>query len=91
MIEVALYQSRIFDEEIEFILDAYSRDRLVGEAGACNFVNSSTGMVKIRSGEAIKVPLIMDEDFHGDFEVRASDPLTGTHFDTLKLKTDYME
>ena len=33
----------------------------------------------------------MNEDFRGEFEVRATDPETGIRYATLKLVTDYME
>lgn len=91
MIEIALYQTEMFDEELEFQLEAYDKKKVIGEVGTSNYVNPATNLVKIRPGEAIKVPLKMDEDFQGSFEVRASDPVTGLHYATLKLKTDYMD
>jgi hypothetical protein len=54
-------------------------------------VSPATNLVKILPGEAIKVPLKMDDDFHGSFEVRATDPVTGVNYATLKLRTDYMD
>lgn len=90
MIEIAIYQAGLYDQDVEFQLEAYADKKLVGEVAACAEVNSATGLVTIKPGQAIKIPLKMAEDFHGDFEVRAIDPITEVNFATLKLKTDYM-
>jgi len=91
MIEIAVYQTGLFEEELEFQLEAYEKRKVVGEVGTSNHVNPATNLVKIRPGEAIKIPLKMDDDFHGSFEVRATDPVTGIDYATLKLRTDYMD
>lgn len=91
MIEIAVFQTGLFEEELEFQLEAYEKRKVVGEVGTSNHVNPATSLVKIRVGEAIKVPLKMDDDFHGSFEVRATDPVTGINYSTLKFKTDYMD
>ena len=91
MIEIAVFQTGLFEEELEFQLEAYEKRKVVGEVGTSNHVNPATNLVKIRVGEAIKVPLKMDDDFHGSFEVRATDPVTRINYATLKLKTDYMD
>lgn len=91
MIEIAVYQSGMFDEEVEFQLEAYDKKKVIGEVGTSSLVNPATNMVKIKPGEAIKVPLTMDDDFEGSFEVRATDPATGVNYATLKLRTDYIE
>lgn len=91
MIQIAVYQTGLFEEELEFQLEAYDKKKIVGEVGTSNHVNPATNLVKIRPGERIKVPLKMDDDFHGSFEVRATDPVTGVNYATLKLRTDYMD
>jgi hypothetical protein len=91
MIEVAVYQTGLFDEELEFLLEAYHKRNLVGEVGTSDHVNPATNLVKMQLGKAIKVPLKMDDDFYGSFEVKATDPVTRVNYATLKLKTDYME
>jgi len=91
MIQIAVYQTGLFEEELEFQLEAYDKKKIVGEVGTSNHVNPATNLVKIRSGESIKVPLKMDDDFHGSFEVKATDPVTGVNYATLKLRTDYMD
>ena len=91
MIEVSVFQTGLFEDELEFQLEAYEKRKIVGEVGTSNYINPATNLVKIRSGEAIKVPLKMDEYFHGSFKVRATDPVTGLNYATLKLKTDYMD
>ena len=91
MIEISLFKTGFFEEAIELRLDAYDGKTLVGEASSCSNVNSSTGLVSLQPGEAIKVPLRMDEDYSGSFEVRAVDPVTNLTYAIMKLKTDYME
>ena len=55
-------------------------------------MNPATGNVQITPGHAIKVPLKMDEDFTGSFELRVLDPETRiAHTAPLKLKTNYIE
>ena len=90
MIEVSMF-STMFDETIEFQLEAYSGKDVVGEVAASQYVNAATNMVTINPGQAIKVPLKMEDEFHGSFEVRATDPTTGVNYATLKLKTDYLD
>ena len=92
MIELSLYKTGLFQAEaIEFQLEARSKNKVVGEAGTCDSLNPATNLITMRPGDAIKVPLRMDEDFQGAFEVRATDPATGIHYGTLKLKTNYMD
>lgn len=91
MIEISAFQTGLFDGAIEFSLAAYAGGELVGEAGSCDHVNSATGLVNVKPSQAIKVPLRMDNDFQGAFEVRAMDPETRYNYAVLKLKTDYLE
>lgn len=90
MIEISMF-STMFGEIAEFQLEAYSQDGIVGEVAASPHVNAATNLVEIQPSQAIKVPLKMDDDFHGSFEVRAIDPVTQVNYATLKLKTDYMD
>lgn len=91
MIEISVFKSGLFDEPIEFSLSAYAGNELVGEAGVCDYVNNATGLVCAKPGDAVKVPLRMDEEYQGAFEVRAVDPVTLYTYAVLKLKTDYLE
>jgi PglZ domain len=90
MVEISMF-STMFNEFVEFQLEAYSKDGLVGEVAASPYVNAATNLVEIQPSQAIKVPLKMDDDFHGSFEVRAIDPVTQVNYATLKLKTDYVD
>ncbi len=94
MIEISAFvQKDLFagSTEIEFQLEAYSNKEVVGEAASCQHVNPANNLVRIKPGQAIKVPLKMNEDFTGNFEVRAINPETMVNYSTLKLKTDYLE
>jgi hypothetical protein len=94
MIEISAFaQGDLFGgvTEIEFQLEAYSKNEVVGEAASCAHVNPANNLVRINPGQAIKVPLKMMEDFSGSFEVRAINPETMVNYSTVKLKTDYLE
>lgn len=94
MIEIAFYQEQIDAygaKELEFLLEAYAKGKVVGEAASCQYLDPSTNCVKIQLTQAIKVPLRMEDDFEGPFEVRAIDPRTQANYATLKLKTNYMD
>jgi len=90
MIEISMFKT-LFDESVEFRLEAYAGKQIVGEAAASPHVNATSNLVTIKPGQAIKVPLKMEDDFHGSFEVRATDPVTQVNYHTLKLKTDYVD
>jgi hypothetical protein len=94
MIEVALYQEQMDGfgaKELELQLEAHAKGKVVGEAASCSYLDPSTNTITIQLGQAIKVPLRMDEDYEGSFEVRAIDPRTQANYATLKLKTNYMD
>jgi hypothetical protein len=90
MIEVSMFQT-MFGDTVEFHLEAYAGKEVVGEAAASPYVNAATNLVSIKPGQAFKVPLKMEDDYHGSFEVRAVDPATQVNYATLKLKTDYVD
>ena len=90
MVEISMFAA-MFDESIEFQLEAYHGKEIVGEVAANTNVSAATNLVSIKPGQAIKVPLKMEDDFHGSFEVRAIDPATRINYDTLNLKTDYVD
>jgi hypothetical protein len=94
MIEIVLFQEQIEAfgaKELEFQLEAHAKGKVVGEAASCQYLDPSTNFIKIKLGQAIKVPLRMNEEFEGTFEVRAIDPRTQANHATLKLKTNYMD
>jgi hypothetical protein len=90
MIELSMASTKILDIT-EIRLEAYSKDKLVGEPAPCKYLNPAANLITIEKGTPIKVPLKMEEDFEGEFEVRAIDPVTQMTYSTIKLKTDYME
>jgi hypothetical protein len=85
-------------DQIEVRLEAWAkeptgtREKIVGEPASSESVNPATGNVRITPGQAIKVPVKMDEDFTGSFELRVLDPDTRIAYAApLKLKTNYIE
>jgi hypothetical protein len=99
MIDLSVFKQGLFQaDQIEVRLEAWAKDpsgsgeRIVGEPASSEPVNPATGNVCITPGQAIKVPLKMDEDFTGSFELRVLDPETRiAHASPLKLKTNYIE
>lgn len=99
MIELSVFKRGLFQaDQIEVRLEAWAKDQsghgeiIVGEPASSEFVNPATGNVRITPGQAIKVPLKMDEGFTGFFELRVLDPDTRiAHAPPLKLKTNYLE
>lgn len=90
MVEISV-QGDMFEEELEINLNAYAKKKVVGEVIPGRHINPATNCVRIRPGEALKVPLRLDEDFRGKFEVKATDPATGIVLATLKLETNYLD
>jgi hypothetical protein len=76
-------------------LEARSNGKVVGHAAQDTHVDPSTSLVEIEFGdsvqESIKVPLSMKDDFEGEFEIVAVNPITQIRFDAITLKTDYLE
>ena len=63
----------------------------MGEAASCPHVDPATGVVKLKTGQAAKVPLRIIEDFVGPMEVRAVDAETGLIYGSpLKLKVEIL-
>jgi len=95
MIEISAFTSEpdLFGTplEIEIRLEAYNQKELVGEATSCQYLNQANNLIRIKAGQAIKVPLKMLDDFQGSFEVRAINPETLVNYATVKLKTYYLE
>lgn len=91
MIQVSMFAA-LFDEPVEFQLEAESEDgTVIGETASSPDVNPATGMVTIRPRDVIKIPLKMNEDFHGRFSVKALDPVTRVTHAVLELQTNILE
>ena len=65
----------VFDAaEIELRSEAWnkdretSKDRIVGEPASSDYVHPATAVVHVRPGQAVKVPLRLEEEFSGAFE-----------------------
>ena len=96
MIEIEAAKQNMFGEDaIEFRLEARSHGQVVGHAASSSHVDPSTSLVQIEFDdsvqESIKVPLSMKDDFQGEFEVVAVNPITQIRFDSIILKTDILE
>ena len=81
-----------FRAAMRAVLKRTTEFELVGEAAACQCVDPATGVAKVKTGQAVKIPLKINEDFRGTMEVRAVDAETGvTYGSPLTLTTAYLE
>jgi hypothetical protein len=93
VLDISVFGGELFAGEVAFRLEAKAKtttgEAVVGEAASCAFVDPATGVVRVKTGQAVKVPLRIVEDFNGLMEVRAIDAETGvTYGAPLKLKTE---
>ena len=89
----SLFAEAGLEDSHQVLLVAHGRD-VATEVGAVtrgDHVDPSTLLVRISSGETIKVPIRMDDAFRGPFTVKAQDPVTLTRYAEVNLETDYME
>lgn len=99
LIDLSVFAGDIFESgEIELRLEAWGRDpttgqdRLVGEPAASDHVHPATGLVRVKPGQAVKLPIRLEEGFNGAFEVRVYDPETRlTYGEPLRLKTNLLQ
>jgi hypothetical protein len=91
LIEVSYVENMFGPEMIQLRLEAKAKDEIVGEAVIGNKnVDPTTGSVNINKGETVKVPLRMNENYEGNFEVVALNPDTLRKYHSIKLKTNYL-
>jgi len=91
IIEISIFSDSLYSGDITFQLAAYAGERQVGEAAASELTNPETNWITARPGQAIRVPMKMADEFHGAFQILASDPVTKLTYATLDLETDYMD
>jgi hypothetical protein len=99
LIDVSVFGGDIFGSgEIELRLEAWGKEtatgpeRVIGEPASSDHVHPATGLVRVKPGQAIKVPIRLDEGFSGSFEVRVYDPETRVVYgEALRLKTNILE
>ena len=99
LIDVSVFAGDIFESgEIELRLEAWGKDaatgpeRIVGEPASSEHVHPATGLVRVKPGQAVKVPIRLEEGFRGPFEVRVYDPETRIAYsEPLRLKTNILE
>jgi hypothetical protein len=76
----------LFPTDVTFVLEGVAPDgRKVATAAPSPLTDPATGEVRINAGQSIKVPISIQEDFEGTFELRAKHPSTGEIFATLEL------
>jgi hypothetical protein len=93
VLEVSVFGGELFAPEIAFRLEARAKTEkgevVVGEAASCPWVDAATGILTVKAGQAVKVPLRIIEDFTGSMEVRAVEAETGVVYGLpLKLKAE---
>ena len=76
----------LFPTDVTFVLEGVAPDgRKMATAAPSPLTDPATGEVRINAGQSIKVPISIQEDFEGTFELRAKHPSTGEIFATLEL------
>lgn len=77
-------------DPISIKIEAISNAKVIGEPSGAEEVNNITRLVEVFPQGAHKIPLALEDDFEGKFEVVASDPVTGKIYSTLILETNYL-
>ena len=77
-------------DPITIRMEAIAKDVIVGKSGFSENVNEVSNLLEVIPGQAYKIPLEMNEDFEGSFEVRLSDPGTNKTYASINLQTDYI-
>lgn len=91
LIEVGASSELFGPDVVEVRLDVEAGGEPVGEPSPSAYTDPATGLVRVGSGDTVKVPLRLRDDFEGTFAVRATDPNTGVTFAELTLRTDYVD
>lgn len=89
-LELATFGETLFGDPIDILIEAYSGNKLVGEAASSSEVNSTTKYVEVIPGQSLRITLAMDDDYEGEFKVIAKDPATGVILSEINLETDYL-
>jgi hypothetical protein len=90
ILDISVFGGDFFANDVVFRLEVRSvtsgETKTVGEAASSPHVDPATALVRLKTGQAARVPLRLDDDFVGPFEVRAVDAETGVVYgSTLKL------
>ncbi len=95
ILDISVFGGELFGSEVVFRLEGRavidSGDVVVAEAASSPHVDAATGSVRVKAGQAVKVPLRVADDFFGALEVRAIDAETGLLYGApLKLKVEVL-
>lgn len=77
-------------ETIAVRMEAIANGLTVGKPSSGECVNEISNDLEIIPNQAYKIPLEMNIDFEGSFEVRLSDPVTNKTYAIINLETDYI-
>lgn len=90
-LEVAYFGGDLFGPpEVRFRLEAFdAKGQRVGQAAASPWVNLETREATVQRGQAVKVPLRIEEGAAGRLQVRAANGETGEVYATMTLETDF--
>jgi hypothetical protein len=90
-IEVVYFGADLFGPaEVRFRLEAFdAKGARVAQAAASPVVNIETREATVLRGQALKVPIRIQEGAAGKLQVRASNAETGEIYGTMTLETDF--
>jgi hypothetical protein len=77
-------------DPISIRMEAIANEKIVGNPSSDERVNETTKLVEIIPGQTCKIPVDMQPDFEGEFEIRLTDPVTNKTLASITLKTDYI-
>lgn len=89
--EKGIFEDMLEKTEVELLIHAYKGKLEVGEPAPNKYIDSLSGLVTIKKGDEVKIPIKMKDDFEGNFEIRILNPITHERYATLELETDYLE
>jgi hypothetical protein len=77
-------------EPISVRMEAITNSNIVGIPSLGEHVNEVSNDLEIMPSQTYKIPLEMNTDFEGSFEVKLSDPVTNKTYASINLETDYI-
>ncbi|MFD3000431.1 PglZ domain-containing protein [Pontibacter toksunensis] len=77
-------------EPVVIRVEALANGQIVGVAASDEKVNETTNLVEIMPGQACKIPIDMQPEFEGEFEIKLTDPVTSLTLASITLETDYI-
>ncbi len=86
-----LFKDILEKQDVELLIQAYKGKKIIGKPAPNKYIDSASGLIRIQKGSVVKIPLMMEEDFKGEFEIKVFNPVTNERYASIKLETNYLE